>query len=99
MMTSLIVTVEVNPDRVEDFLRFMTEAAEDARTKEPGCRRFEVARLTDRPNVFTLAELYDNFAALEAHRQTPHFQLFAQRAKEHDLIVNKTSALGEVVSA
>jgi autoinducer 2-degrading protein len=98
-MTSLIVTIEVNPDRVEDFLRFLTEAAEDARTREPGCRRFEVARLTDRPNVFTLAELYDDLAALEAHRQTPHFQLFAQRAKEHDLIISKTSALGEVVSA
>lgn len=96
-MTSLIVTLEVNPARVDDFIRFMTEAATDARTKEPGCRRFEVARLTEQPNVFTLAELYDDMAALEHHRQTPHFQLFAQRAKEHDLIVSKTSALGEVI--
>ncbi|MES2708357.1 MAG: putative quinol monooxygenase [Verrucomicrobiota bacterium] len=97
-MTSLIVTIEANPDRVEDFLRFISEAARDARTKEPGCRRFEVTRLTDRPNVFTLAELYDDMAALEAHRLTPHFQLFAERAKEHNLVVSKTSALGEVVS-
>lgn len=97
-MTSLIVTIEANPERVDDFLRFITEAATDARTKEPGCRRFEVVRLTDKPNVFTLAELYDDFAALEAHRLTPHFLLFAERAKAHNLIVSKTSALGEVVS-
>lgn len=98
IMTSLIVTIEAAPDRVDDFLRFITEAAHDARTNEPGCRRFEVTRLTDRPNVFTLAELYDDMAALEAHRLTPHFLLFKQRAEEHRLVVSKTSALGEVVA-
>jgi len=97
-MTSLIVTIETPPDRVDEFIRFMTEAAHDARTKEPGCRRFEVTRLTDRPNVFTLAELYDDDAALEAHRLTPHFLLFKKRAGEGNLIVSKTSALGEVIS-
>ncbi len=97
-MTSLIVTIETSPDRVDEFIRFMTEAAHDARTNEPGCRRFEVTRLTDQPNVFTLAELYDDNAALEAHRLTPHFLLFKQRAEERNLIVSKTSALGEVIS-
>lgn len=97
-MTSLIVTIETPPDRVDEFIRFMTEAAHDARTKEPGCRRFEVTRLTDQPNVFTLAELYDDYAALEAHRLTPHFLLFKKRAEEGNLIVSKTSALGEVIS-
>lgn len=96
-MTSLIVTVEVNPAHVDDFIRFITEAASDARTKEPGCRRFEVARLTGQPNVFTLAELYDDMAALEHHRGTPHFQLFAQRAKELGIIISKISSLGEVI--
>ena len=97
-MTSLIVTIETPPDRVHEFIRFMTEAAHDARIKEPGCRRFEVTRLTDRPNVFTLAELYDDDDALEAHRLTPHFLLFKKRAEEGKLIVSKTSSLGEVIS-
>lgn len=48
--------------------------------------------------VFTLAELYDDYAALEAHRLTPHFLLFKKRAEEGNLIVSKTSALGEVIS-
>ena len=97
-MTSLIVTIEAAPDRVDSFIEYITEAAHDARTKEPGCRRFEVTRLTETPNVFTLAELYDDFAALEAHRLTPHFLLFKKRAEDEKLILSKTSALGEVIS-
>jgi autoinducer 2-degrading protein len=97
-MTSLIVTIETPPDRVEEFTGYITEAAHDARTLEPGCRRFEVSQLTDRPNVFTLAELYDNYAALEAHRLTPHFLKLKQRLEAGNLVVSKQSALGEVIS-
>ncbi len=97
-MTSLIVTVEANPDKLDDYVRFLTEVAEASRTHEPGCRRFEVARLCDRPNVFTLAELYDDSAALDAHRLTPHFLLFKKRIEEGQLVLNKTASLGEVIS-
>lgn len=97
-MTSLIVTIETAPGKADAFMRYISEAASDARTKEPGCRRFEVTRLTDQPNVFTLAELYDDMAALEAHRLTPHFVLFKKRGEEEGLIASKTSSLGEVIS-
>jgi len=36
-------------------------------------------------------------AALEAHRLTPHFILFQERVKEFDLVVGKSSVLGEVI--
>lgn len=97
-MISLIVTIETPPERVDDFIRFITEAALEARTTEPGCLRFEVSRLTGQPNVFTLAELYEDLTALEAHRQTPHFLLLKQRIEGGQLVVRKTSALGEVIS-
>lgn len=97
-MTSLIVTIETPADKADLFLSLITVAAEAARTTEPGCRRFEVARLTDRPNVFTLAELYDNPAALEAHRLTPHFLLLKEQLESGNLVLSKTSQLGEVVS-
>lgn len=97
-MISLIVTVEANPDKLDDYVRFLTEVAEASRRDEPGCRRFEVARLSDRPNVFTLAELYDDSAALAAHRLTPHFLLFKKRIGEGQLVLNKTASLGEVIS-
>lgn len=97
-MISLIVTIEAAPETVGQFTTFLTAAAEASRTTEPGCRRFEVTRLDGQPNVFTLAELYDDRAALEAHRLTPHFLLFKKQVEEGNLVLNKTSLLGEVIS-
>lgn len=97
-MTSLIVTIETPPDRVDAFLLLITEAAAAARTLEPGCRRFEVSQLADRPNVFTLAELYDDYAALEAHRLTPHFLKLKQALEAGNFVLSKQSALGAVIS-
>lgn len=97
-MISLVIIVEVSPDRVDEFVRYITEEAADARTKEPGCRRFEISRSVDQPNFFTLVEAYDDLAALEAHRQTPHFLLFRQRA-DGGLIVSKKSVCGEVIDS
>jgi autoinducer 2-degrading protein len=95
-MISLLVTIEVAPDRVDEFLRYIKEEAADARTKEPGCRRFEISRSVEKPNLFTLTEAYDDLAALEAHRKTPHFLLFRQRA-DGGLLVSKSSVCGEVI--
>lgn len=97
-MISLLVTVEIAPGRADEFLRYIKEEAADARTKEPGCRRFEISRSVDNPQVFTLTEAYDDLAALDAHRKTPHFLLFRQRA-DGGLIVNKTSVCGDVIDA
>jgi autoinducer 2-degrading protein len=97
-MISLLVTLEIAPDRVDEFLCYIKEEAEDARTKEPGCRRFEISRSVEKTNVFTLTEAYDDLAALEAHRLTPHFLLFRERAQD-GLIVSKTSVCGEIIDA
>jgi len=97
-MISLIVTVEVDAARVDQFVAYIKEEAADARTKEPGCRRFEISRSLEKPNVFVLTEAYDDEAALEAHRNTPHFILFKERASD-GLILNKSSILSEVIDA
>lgn len=97
-MISLIIVVEVNPDKIDLFSKFLTEEAADAVAKEPGCRQFLVSQSAEESNVFTLAEFYDDAAALEAHRETPHFILFQERVREHDLIVRKKEAVqGNVV--
>ncbi len=48
-------------------------------------------------NVFTLAELYADQAALDAHRLTPHFLLFKERATAAGFVRHKTAVLGEVL--
>lgn len=97
-MISLLITLEIQPDRVDDFISYITEEAVDARDKELGCLRFEISRSIDQTNVFTLSELYKDMEALEEHRKTPHFLLFRERVKE-GVIVNKQSVCGEVIDS
>ena len=97
-MISLVIVVEANPERVEEFVRFLSEEAADAIANEPGCRDFVISQSATEPNLFTLAEFYDDAAALDAHRLTPHFLLFQERVKEFDLIRNKREVvMGEVI--
>jgi quinol monooxygenase YgiN len=49
--------------------------------KEPGCRVFNITVLNSNPNHVFLYEVYDNEAALEAHRQTPHFKKYQEATK------------------
>ncbi|GJG96906.1 putative quinol monooxygenase [Cupriavidus pauculus] len=41
---------------------------------EPGCLGYEVFRNTDEPGSLLLLERYRDNAAIEAHRQAPHYR-------------------------
>lgn len=73
-MRVLVARYRVRPghgDEVEELLVRMGEAV--ARD-EPGCLLYRAVRLVDDPDVFVLYEEYEDQAALEAHRATPHFR-------------------------
>jgi len=96
-MISLVIIVEAAEGKAEMFLKYITEEAAEVIAHEPGCRDFLISRGKENPNVFTLAEFYDDGAALEAHRQTSHFILFQERVREFGLIADRTAVLGDVV--
>ena len=72
-MFSLVVQVEVRPDRREEFLAGMRANAESSVRDEPGCLRFDLSEVAADPNRFFLYELYTDAAAFEAHKASPHF--------------------------
>jgi quinol monooxygenase YgiN len=51
------------------FLRLQAESRRD-----PGCRMFVVHQHTSEPRRFFVYEQYDDEAALQAHRDSTHFQ-------------------------
>ena len=53
---------------------------ETASRQEPGCLMYIVHRLRSDPARFFIYEQYRDDGALEAHRQTQHFQDYAVRA-------------------
>ena len=57
------------------FRKAMLENAEASRTREPGCRQFDVCEKPDGSEIF-LYEIYDDEAAFKAHLATDHFKKF-----------------------
>lgn len=79
-MIALIVKLEVHPERLDQFLAAIEENATRTFQDEPGCRYFDVTRDTTRPTHFMFYELYDDEAAIEAHRKAPHFAKWREAA-------------------
>jgi (4S)-4-hydroxy-5-phosphonooxypentane-2,3-dione isomerase len=69
------VDLDIMPAERENFLAAIKENGAAA-AKEPGCRRFDILNLASDPNHFFLYEIYDNEAALKAHRETEHFKKY-----------------------
>lgn len=72
MQPVVVVTVDVRPDCLAQFLALAERHASQSRL-EPGCRRFDVLRDLQFPFRFALHEVFDSGSALEAHRRTPHY--------------------------
>jgi autoinducer 2-degrading protein len=55
--------------RAEAFMRELTAATR----AEPGCRTYGIHRSLEHPRTYLFFEEYDDAAAFEAHRASPHF--------------------------
>ena len=62
------------------FREAMIENATASRTREPGCRQFDVCESADAADIF-LYEIYDDEAAFKAHLATDHFRKFDAQVK------------------
>jgi autoinducer 2-degrading protein len=94
-MISLTVHLDIDPDRVDEFLEAMASHAAASRA-EPGCRSFRLHRRLDRPASFVLWEVYEDLAALSAHHASPHFARWKERSAG-GLVLSKESVRCEVV--
>jgi len=77
-MVVLAVTWMAKPgrdDEVADIFRKLQEASR----REPGCLMYVVHRHKTDARRFFIYEQYRDDAALDAHRNSPHFQKYAVR--------------------
>jgi len=94
-MINVIVILEIDPARVDEFLEVITYNATES-VKEPGCLCFEVNRQFEQPNLFGLSEQYVDQAAMEAHYQTPHFALWKEKSAT-GFVIKRWSVKGPVL--
>src|SRR5438270_11201579 len=67
------VHVRVKPDSIEQFKGATLENARKS-IEEPGIARFDVVQDVSDPARFILIEVYRNFEAPAAHKETAHYK-------------------------
>jgi autoinducer 2-degrading protein len=84
---TVIVTLQVRPDKVAEFLDAIHQNAVATLNDEPGCLRFDVHRSIEDPQRFLLYEIYRDEAAFhDEHRSTVHHRKW--RAAAADYVVD-----------
>ena len=76
-MIVLAVTWKANPGNEAEVARLFALLQAESR-RDPGCRMFVVHRHLADPARFFIYEQYDDQAALDAHRASPHFQRYVR---------------------
>jgi (4S)-4-hydroxy-5-phosphonooxypentane-2,3-dione isomerase len=70
------VDLDIAPGQIDAYLAALKANGAES-VKEPGCREFNIHVQASNPNHVFIYEVYDSAAALDAHRQTPHFKKYA----------------------
>jgi (4S)-4-hydroxy-5-phosphonooxypentane-2,3-dione isomerase len=81
-----LVELDIVPAEFDKFLEAIKENGA-ASVKDPGCREFNIIVSEKDPHHVLLFEVYDNAAALEAHRATDHFKKY--QAAVADMIAKR----------
>ena len=83
-MLAMLVKVRIKPEERERFLKAIEVDAEGSERDEPGCLRFNVLQDEQEHNVYYFYEVYRDEAALEAHRNAPHYAVWRAAADTLD---------------
>jgi (4S)-4-hydroxy-5-phosphonooxypentane-2,3-dione isomerase len=68
--------LRVREDAIEPFRARLARHAATSLEKEEGCHRFDFFQERSDPALFLLIEVYEDHAALEVHRNSPHYYEF-----------------------
>ena len=77
-MVVLAVTWVAKTGREAETTALFSKLTQESR-KEPGCVTYQVHRHRTEPRRFFIYEQYKDDAALEAHRNAPHFLQYAKK--------------------
>ncbi|WP_404384026.1 antibiotic biosynthesis monooxygenase [Knoellia locipacati] len=98
-MISLVVRLDVLPDRLVEFTEAITRNAAATFGDEPGCLRFDVCRSQSDPHHFVFYEIYRDEAALDAHRAAAHFAQWREAVARTVVPGSQVNTVTELVIA
>ena len=81
-MHSIFVTIRIKPGFAEQFTEASFGDGQGSVRDEPGCFRFDILKNKSDPDLFHLYEVYADEAALEAHRNAPHYKKWRETVQD-----------------
>jgi (4S)-4-hydroxy-5-phosphonooxypentane-2,3-dione isomerase len=81
-----LVDYEIAPAELERFVEALKENGA-ATIKEAGCLQFDFSQSAKNPNQIFIYEVYENEAAVQAHRNSDHFNKYVAATK--DMAINR----------
>ncbi len=72
-MYILMVRLKVKQAHIDDFIKASIADGMGSVLHEPGCRRFDIIQDDTDPTLLAFTEVYNDVAAFEHHKTTPHF--------------------------
>jgi len=86
--SGVFVYVEIQQDRIDDFLEAMEDDVVKSRSEEldPGCLRFDLLRDRDDANKFIFYECYKDDDAAAFHKTTSHYNSWADFKKNGGVV-------------
>lgn len=72
MAIGLIVKLKATPGRGAEFEAAFAVQQAGVRANEPGNRLYELVRSRQEPDAYVVMEIYEDEAALDAHRTAQH---------------------------
>jgi autoinducer 2-degrading protein len=94
-MICVAVTYVIKPGHEDEAIALFRQLTDPTRA-EPGCRLYVVHRSPAEPSKFFLYEQYDDQAALDAHRASPHFEQYAKRGL-FPIVANRSPEIYELL--
>jgi quinol monooxygenase YgiN len=94
-MLAVHIDLRTRPETRDAFVAAIKLQAETSLEAELGCLRFDVCEDVDDPDHFLLYEVYEDEAALAAHRLTEHFARWA--GVRDDLVVEQGRTLTRIL--
>ena len=81
-MNVLLVTIDIKSGYKKQFMEELELDAIGANNDEPGCLRFDILQDNEDSNRIHLYEVYRDDAAVDAHRQAPHYLKWRNAVKD-----------------
>lgn len=77
-MIAVVVNFEALPGKGAALKEALVKQGKNSLANEKACKYFDVCANPQNPDHFILYELYDDEAAVKAHRETPYYLAFRE---------------------